>query len=111
MNEHVDESPAGSLLEGIIEVIDEFYSANLSQDTIRGMKENAARGFRNGGTVPFGYRSSLESHGGTTKSKLVPDEREAPIVKRAFELAARGQGAKLIASSLNAEGLRTRHGK
>ena len=61
MNEHVDESPAGSLLEGIIEVIDEFYSANLSQDTIRGMKENAARGFRNGGTVPFGYRSSVES--------------------------------------------------
>ena len=111
MNEHVDESPAGSLLEGIIEVIDEFYSANLSQDTIRGMKENAARGFRNGGTVPFGYRSSLESHGGASKSKLVPHEREAPIVKRAFELAARGQGAKLIASSLNAEGLRTRHGR
>ena len=111
MNEHVDESPAGSLLEGIIEVIDEFYSANLSQDTIRGMKENAARGFRNGGTVPFGYRSSLESHGGASKSKLIPHEREAPIVKRAFELAARGQGAKLIASSLNAEGLRTRHGR
>ncbi len=111
MNEHVDESPAGSLLEGIIEVIDEFYSANLSQDTIRGMKENAARGFRNGGTVPFGYRSSVESHGGSSKSKLIPHEREAPIVKRVFELAARGQGAKLIASSLNAEGLRTRHGR
>ena len=111
MNEHVDESPAGSLLEGIIEVIDEFYSANLSQDTIRGMKENAARGFRNGGTVPFGYRSSVESHGGSSKSQLIPHEREAPIVKRVFELAARGQGAKLIASSLNAEGLRTRHGR
>ena len=49
MNEQVDESPTGSLLEGIIEVIDEFYSANLSQDTIRGMKENATRGHRNGG--------------------------------------------------------------
>ena len=32
-------------------------------------------------------------------------------MKRVFELAARGQGAKLIASSLNAEGLRTRHGR
>ena len=111
MNERVDESPAGSLLEGIIEVIDEFYSANLAQDTIRGMKENAARGFRNGGTPPFGYRCSLESHGSVTKSKLTPDEREAPIVKRAFDLAAHGQGAREIASSLNAEGLKTRHGK
>src|SRR5271157_2541812 len=49
INEQVDESPAGHLLEGIIEVIDEFYSMNLSQDTIRGMKENASRGFYNGG--------------------------------------------------------------
>ena len=111
MNEHVDESPAGSLLEGIIEVIDEFYSANLSQDTFRGMKENATQGFRNGGTLPFGYRSSSESHGSATKSKLIPDERETPIVRRAFELAALGQGAREIASSLNAEGLRTRQGK
>ena len=83
----------------------------LSQDTIRGMKENATQGFRNGGTLPFGYRSSSESHGSATKSKLIPDEREAPIVRRAFELAAQGQGARKIASSLNAEGLRTRHGK
>ena len=111
MNEHVDESPAGSLLEGIIEVIDEFYSANLSQDTIRGMKENAARGFRNGGTPPFGYRCSLESHGNARQSKLIPDEREAPIVRRVFDLAAHGQGAREIASSLNAEGLLTRHSK
>ena len=111
MNEHVDESPAGSLLEGIIEVIDEFYSANLSQDTIRGMKENAARGFRNGGTPPFGYRCSLESRGNVRQSKLIPDEREAPIVRRAFDLAAHGQGAREIASSLNTEGLRTRNSK
>ncbi len=111
MNEHVDESPAGSLLEGIIEVIDEFYSANLSQDTIRGMKENAARGFRNGGTRPFGYKNLKESYGSTTKTRLTPDEREAPIVRRVFELASQGQGAREIANALNAEGLKTRTGK
>jgi len=37
-------------------VIDEFYSMNLSQDIMRGLKENAARGFSNGGQLPFGYR-------------------------------------------------------
>ena len=54
ISEPVDESPAGRLLEGVIEVVDEFYSANLAQDAMRGMKENATRGFCNGGTAPYG---------------------------------------------------------
>ena len=108
MNEQVDESPAGSLLEGIIEVIDEFYSANLSQDTIRGMKENAARGFRNGGSVPFGYTREVVHVAGVPKSTLTLDEKEAPIVARAFELASLGKGAKEVARVLNAEGFKTR---
>ena len=111
MNEQVDESPAGSLLEGIIEVIDEFYSANLSQDTMRGMKENAARGYRNGGRAPFGYKHVSATNGAATKSKLVPDEREAPTVTKVFDLAVHGQGAREIANTLNSEGLRTRTGK
>jgi DNA invertase Pin-like site-specific DNA recombinase len=53
INEQIDDSPSGKLLEGIIEVIDEFYSANLSHDTIRGMKENARRGFLNGSIPPM----------------------------------------------------------
>ena len=110
MNEPVDESAAGSLLEGIIEVIDEFYSANLSQDTVRGMKENASRGFRNGGSTPFGYRLTSEQHGSVTKSRLTPDESEGPIVTRVFDLALHGHGAREIASSLNRDGLRTRRG-
>ena len=108
MNEQVDESPAGSLLEGIIEVIDEFYSANLSQDTIRGMKENAARGFRNGGSVPFGYTREVLHVAGVPKSTLALDEKETPIVARAFELASLGKGAKEVARILNAEGSKTR---
>src|SRR5215471_21440694 len=32
INEQVDETPAGKLLEGMIEVIDEFYSINLAQE-------------------------------------------------------------------------------
>jgi DNA invertase Pin-like site-specific DNA recombinase len=58
MNEPVEDTPSGRLLEGIIEVIDEFYSANLSQDVVRGMRESASRGFYPGSPVPYGYRSS-----------------------------------------------------
>ena len=56
INEKFDDSPSGKLLEGIIEVMDEFYSANLSEEAIRGMKENASRGYRNGGRSPIGYQ-------------------------------------------------------
>ena len=111
MNEHVDESPAGHLLEGIIEVIDEFYSINLSQDTIRGMKENAARGFCNGGLAPLGYKKVKVKVGAVEKSKLASEESEAPIVQRIFQMAVEGRGGKEIAKALNADGLRTRTGR
>ncbi|MBI4283551.1 MAG: recombinase family protein [Chloroflexi bacterium] len=111
INEQVDESPAGHLLEGIIEVIDEFYSINLSQDTIRGMKENASRGFHNGGYTPFGYKKVKVMVGAVEKSRLAPEEGEAPVVRRVFRMAVEGSGGKEVAKALNADGLRTRTGK
>lgn len=111
INEQVDESPAGHLLEGIIEVIDEFYSMNLSQDTIRGMKENASRGFCNGGFTPFGYRRIKQTEGMSEKTRLMPDEKETSIVKKIFQMALDGNGGKEIVKSLNADGSRTRLGK
>ena len=110
INEQVDESPAGHLLEGIIEVIDEFYSMNLSQDTIRGMKENASRGFYNGGFTPFGYRRIKQKEGMSEKTRLMPDEKETSIVKKIFRMALDRNGGKEIAKSLNADGSRTRLG-
>ena len=111
INEQVDESPAGHLLEGIIEVIDEFYSINLSQDTVRGMKENASRGFYNGGFTPFGYKRTKVKIGMADKTKLIPDENEANVVKKIFEMAVGGQGGKEITKALNTAGTRTKLGK
>ena len=111
INEQIDDSAAGKLLEGMIEVIDEFYSANLAQDTMRGMKENVNRGFFNGGIVPFGYRKVKVSAGNSQKTKLEPDDIEAPIVRYAFKMAKDGKGSKEIARVLNLDGHRTRAGK
>jgi site-specific DNA recombinase len=111
INEKIDDSASGRLLEGMIEVIDEFYSANLAQDTMRGMKENISRGFFNGGNVPFGYRKVKVPVNGSQKTKLEPNEAEAQIVKRAFQMSLKGKGGKEIARVFNEEGLRTRSGK
>lgn len=110
MNEQVDDSPAGKLLEGIIEVIDEFYSLNLAEDTIRGLRENATRGFQNG-YVPVGYKAKKVMDGNNERTKLEPDEIFAPIIKRIFDMCLKGSGIKEVAKTLNSEGLKTNKGK
>ena len=111
INEPVEDTPSGRLLEGIIEVIDEFYSASLSQDVVRGMRENASRGFFTGGTTPYGYRTLRVQDGEIQRSKLVPDPVEAPVVERMYKECLLGKGLQEIAITLNSEGLKTRFGK
>ena len=111
INEPVEDTPSGRLLEGIIEVIDEFYSANLSQDVLRGMRENAGRGFCNGGRAPYGYIRVKVQDGATSRTKLEPDPKTAPIVQRIFRECLVGKGLKAIARGLNADGLASSTGK
>ena len=111
INEPVEDTPSGRLLEGIIEVIDEFYSANLSQDVFRGQNENASRGFRNGGRPPYGYLRVKVKDGVHTRTKLEPEAKTAPIVQRIFRECREGKGLKAIARSLNADGIPSGAGK
>lgn len=95
INEPIDNSPVGQLIEGVIESIDEFYSANLGQDIKRGMRENASRGFFNGSRVPDGYRKVKVSDGRKLRNKLEPEAEDSAAVRcvRAiFEAAAQGKG-------------------
>jgi len=111
INEPVEDTPSGRLLEGIIEVIDEFYSANLSQDVLRGMRENAGRGFCNGGRAPYGYIRVKVQDGATSRTKLEPDPKTAPIVQRIFRECLWGKGLRAIAWGLNADALASSTGK
>lgn len=93
--------PFGSLMERIIEWMDEFYSIRLSQEVKRSMTVNARRG-RPQCTAPFGYRME----GGA----LVPVPEEAALVRLAYERFLAGAGAQAVARELNALGARTRKG-
>jgi len=111
INEPVEDTPSGRLLEGIIEVIDEFYSANLSQDVLRGMRENAGRGFCNGGRAPYGYIRVKVQDGTTSLTKLKPDPKTALIVQRIFRECLGGKGLRAIVRGLNADALASSTGK
>lgn len=96
------DTPHGMLLEGMLEVISEFYNVNLKHETLKGMKENAMQGFHCGGRAPFGYR--LARTGCKVNYELGPDE-EVKIIKQIFRMAAQGMGGKKIARSLNEQGI------
>lgn len=93
--------PFGSLIERIIEWMDEFYSIRLSQEVKRSMRVNAERG-KLQATASFGYRAE--------NGKLVPDEEEAVYIRRIFDSFLAGKGIYSIARELNAMGVRTHRG-
>ena len=114
INEPVDDSPTGRLLEGVIESIDEFYSENLGQDIRRGMRENASRGFFNGSRPPYGFHVTKVNDGERQRNKLEPDSPDSvstQTVKRMFDMALKDKGCKEIAKTLNRDGFRTGAGQ
>ena len=68
ITEQADDTPTGKLLEAIIESVDEFYSENLAQEVLRGMREAASRGFWMTTYAPYGYRRATFR----TESKSAP---------------------------------------
>jgi len=111
ISEPIDDTPQGQLMEGMIEVIDEFYSAVLAQETLRGMVENARKGYRNGGFPVYGYRNvRVFDEKKNPKTKYEINEAEAKVVRLIFELYAKGNGLKNIVMELAGRGIKPRSG-
>ena len=108
ITEHADDSPTGKLMEAIIESVDEFYSENLAQEVVRGMREAASRGFFLGSKAPFGYRRVKVSYGMKERPTLEVDPATAPVVKEIFESSLSGYGLKEICRTLNDRGITNR---
>lgn len=100
--ENITDGPEGIILEGLLESMAEYYSANLSENIRRGQKESVAKGWYLGGSIPIGYR--VQDH------RLVEDERTAPLAREIFRRYADGEKLADIAADLNARGLRTTRG-
>ncbi len=116
ITQEVSDDPTGNFIEGIFELQDQYESDINAYHTLRGMKENARRGYFNGSKPPFGYRvETIQDERGNLKGRLVPDEREAAIVRRMFDLYVNGLdgrrvGVKQLAEILNQEGRLYRKG-
>jgi DNA invertase Pin-like site-specific DNA recombinase len=92
--------PAGDpitdeLLEGFMEVIDQYHSRMSKAKGMAGMRENLSNGHRAGGRAPFGYRLVHEASGAmrdgepVLKSRLEPND-DAPAISAYLKERAAG---------------------
>lgn len=100
--ENITDEPEGILLEGLMESLAEYYSANLSKHVKRGQRESVLKGNVPGGVPPYGFK--------LVDKKLVADEQKAPIIKYVFEQYAKGVPKKQIMRDLNARGALNTYG-
>ena len=93
--------PFGSLIERIIEWMDEFYSVRLAEEVKRSMTVNAKNGALQA-TPSFGYR--------VENRQLVIVPEEAEIIREIFRRFISGDAMFRIAKDLSARGVRTHRG-
>ena len=103
VSEPIPEGHFGTLIERIIEWMDEFYLVNLGVEVTRGMTEKVSRG-EAVIPAPFGYINGEKT--------FLPDEEggTADIVREIFERYANGEKQREIAVMLGQRGVRTRRG-
>lgn len=101
--ENITDDASGILIEGVLESMAEYYSAELSQKIKRGIAISASKCKYFGGSVPLGYKVDEQKH-------FIVNEETAPIVKQMFQMLANGYNYAQIARYLNERGIPTARG-
>ena len=100
ISEPSNDSPFSSLIERIIEWMDEYYLINLAGEVKRGLKEKSSRGEPTG-KAPLGY---------TVKDKILVQNDDAETVRFIFDKYAAGLSYRQIAYALNDLGIKQPNG-
>jgi len=101
--ENISDNPEGIILEGMLESMAEYYSANLSQNIRRGQRESVSKGQYIGSRPPIGYK--------VENKRLVIDDKKAWIVRYFFEEYAKGVPKTEIVAALAAKGVKNAFGR
>lgn len=101
--EKVEDTPEGGLQEGLLEILSEYYVADLARKVRRGMEGNALKAKNNGYKI-FGYATDPQTR------KYVIDDVEAEVVREVFARYIDGESQLSIANKLASEGWTTSTG-
>ena len=89
VSEQIDETPAGTLMHGIVASFAEFYSKNLSTEARKGLEEKVRRD-GTPGWAPIGYLNVTQRIEGVEVKSVIVDEDKAPHIQWAFRQYATG---------------------
>lgn len=101
--EAISDTQEGKLIDGILEMIAEMYSHDLSQKVKRGLRESVIKGTFTGGYLLYGYK--------VVDKRIEIDEQKAEVVRYIFSEYAQGKSKKEIVAELNSRGNTTSRGK
>lgn len=100
VNDHYDSKRDDvSLLVGMSNIYNEFYSRDLAKKVRSSYRINWANGEFPSGVMAYGYEKDPKS-----PRHLIPDPEVAPVVKRIFRMFMDGETYAEIARTLNREG-------
>ena len=102
--ENISEDASGILVEGVLESMAEYYSAELSQKIRRGMEINAQKCLSNGSNPGLGFAVDEER-------RFHVDPAGASVVRDIFETYAAGTTVADIIRDLNERKVKTSYGK
>ncbi|MCA1701739.1 MAG: recombinase family protein [Actinobacteria bacterium] len=107
-SEQIDDTPAGTLLHGIMAAIAEFYSTNLSHEAKKGMREKAKRG-GTPGYAPLGYRNVTRRIDNREVRTVELDPERAQHIRWGYFTYATGSWSITdIVEELDRRGMRSR---
>jgi DNA invertase Pin-like site-specific DNA recombinase len=105
VSEQIDETPAGTLMHGIVASFAEFYSKNLSTEAKKGLEERVRLG-ATPGVAPIGYLNTTRRIDGTEVKSVIVDEHRAPHIQWAFAQYATGDSSiSSLSDTLEERGL------
>ncbi len=104
----------GILLENFYIGMAEYYSEELSQKVMRGLRESYAKGNFTGGRPLLGYKVVDDPRSASDRKPrkiVVIDEDTAPLVRYIFEEYAKGTPKKTIIAELTRRGYKNKKNK
>ena len=120
VSERTENTPAGKLVESMMEALAEHYIYDLAANVQRGMVENALKGKCNGGRPAFGYKRipKLDEYGqlvygskNRVQHETVIHPENAEAVKMIFQMTIEGSSRNDIVDRLTELGFKDSQGR
>ena len=108
VSENIDENPSGEFIENVLVAMAQFYSSNLAEEVLKGMREKFERG-EWPMKAPLGYKNERDDRG---HSHVIEDKHTSYLIKQIFKLYATGRySLGSLSEEMARRGLKTKQGK